>query len=264
MRAGPLAKKFAQIAFGDYRASMQFISDNPSILSERDSDGLLVEAFDAQTDGKAKYAKGCVHQSLLISYCRQLGRDGVGLFFKRITTKGHQAQSLFLNDVHDTYGKIVERAAVLAKERAESAAAGEDREQIQLHAVDPGTTINIVVPPPIPADLGPAGASTQPPPSEDHIAARRLFETFPPGLQRALESGSLDEVNVVLGKMSVSEAEEVVDKLGQGGMLSLEAGVIDATNAEGQALVEEIERTRRMPGEHGDDVVEMSEDPPLD
>jgi hypothetical protein len=45
--------------------------------------------------------------------------------------------------------------------------------------------------------------------------ARGIFESFPPGLQRALESGSLEEVNKVLGKMSVEEAEEIVQKLGE-------------------------------------------------
>jgi cell division cycle protein 37 len=89
-------------------------------------------------------------------------------------------------------------------------------------------------------------------------------------LQRALESGKLDEVNRVLGKMSVSEAEEVVAKLGEGGMLSLEEGVVDATTEEGKKIVEEIERTGRMPGEgpkfqETDEVsTELSEEPPLE
>ena len=42
------------------------------------------------------------------------------------------------------------------------------------------------------------------------IDARAIFEGFPPGLRKALESGSLERVNEVLGKMSVEEAEEVV------------------------------------------------------
>jgi cell division cycle protein 37 len=45
--------------------------------------------------------------------------------------------------------------------------------------------------------------------------ARQVFESFPPGLRRALESGSLDEVNKVLGQMSVEEAEEIVGQLGE-------------------------------------------------
>src|SRR5262249_7393329 len=111
IRATKTAKEFAKISVGDYRSCLQFISEHPDILTERDSDGLLVEAFDQQLASHDKYAKQCVHQALLIQYCQQLGRDGVGLFFKRITTSGHQAQKLFVDDVNTTYAKIKERAA---------------------------------------------------------------------------------------------------------------------------------------------------------
>jgi len=189
-------------------------------------------------DGNDTYAKQCVHQALLIQYCRQLGKDGVALFFKRITNKSHQASKLFLDDVDSTYLKIKTRSAEIGKEREEEGSG--DREQIQLHAVNPGDTININVPPPIPHDL--AEKSDVPPPTEDQIAARKIFESFPPGLQRALESGSLDEVNRVLGKMSVDEAEEIVEKLSDGGMLSMEQGIVDATTEEGQRFVEELSK----------------------
>ncbi|KAF2431547.1 Hsp90 co-chaperone Cdc37 [Tothia fuscella] len=258
LRPTTLGKAFGKIAVGDYQASLQFISKHPEILTERESDGLLVQAFDKQMEGHAKEAKQCVNQALLIQYCRQLGKDGVGLFFRRITTQGHQAGKLFTDDVNDTYNKIKVRVVELAKEKADRP---EGEEQIQLHAVDPNTKINIIVPPPIPTNL--AAESTQPPPSEDQIAARKIFETFPPGLQRALESGSLDEVNRVLGKMSVEEAEEVVGQLGEGGMLNLEENVIDATTEEGKNLVKEIERTGRLPGGEKD-AIELSEVPPMD
>lgn len=246
-RASKAAKEFAKIPLGDYRADLQFISQHPEILTESDSDRLLIEAFHAQEAGKDKFAKQCVHQALLIQYCRQLGKDGVQLFFKRITTPGHQAQKLFVDDVNETYGKIRERTKEVEEVKEEEG----EKEQIQLHAVDPNTTIQINVPPPVPTDLEPNARSADPPPDPEHVHARRIFESFPPGLQRALESGSLDEVNRVLGKMSVSEAEEVVAKLGEGGMLSLEEGVVDATTEEGRRIVEEIERTGRMPGEKG-------------
>lgn len=229
MKIGPLGKAFAKIKMGDYRACLQFISENPDVMTERETDGLLVEAFNAQMEGNDTYAKTCVHQGLLIQYCRQLGRDGVGMFFKRITTQGHQAQKVFLKDVNDTYARIKTRAAELNKEKEQDPAGVE---QIQLHAVDPGTQIHIVVPQPNSDD-----------PTE--VEARKIFESFPPGLQRALESASLDKVNEVLGKMSVEEAEEVVEQLGKGGMLSLEEGVIDATNEEGQARLKELEREGR-------------------
>ncbi|KAI9736980.1 MAG: hsp90 co-chaperone Cdc37 [Cirrosporium novae-zelandiae] len=225
-----LGKQFGNIKIGDYRASLQFISQNPTILSERETDGLLVQAFNAQTAGKDELAKQSVHQALLLQYCRALGRDGVALFFKRITMKDHQAGKIFRDDVETTYNRIKTRTAELARESAERGEAGV--EQIQLHAVEPGTEINISVPQPDSTD-------------ETEQNSRKIFESFPPGLQRALETGSLDEVNKVLGKMSVDEAEEIVKGMGEGGMLSIEEQIIDATTKEGQAAVEALEKERQ-------------------
>jgi len=238
IEASPTAKRFAKFPLGDYAGSLEFIGRNPSILSERETDGLLVEAFNAQSDAngqksKEDYARQCVHQALLLQYCRQLGKDGVGLFFKRIQTPGHQARKLFLDDVNSTYARIRSRTAEIARER-DAEGGSSDKEQIQLHAVDPNTKINIVTPPPMDQCT-----------TDDERTARAIYDSFPPGLQRALASESLDEVNKVLGKMSVDEAEQVVEQLGNGGMLSLEEGVIDATTEEGQKAVEELERQNK-------------------
>lgn len=78
-----LGKAFAKIKMGDYKQCLQFISENHAVVAERETDGLLVQGFNAQMDGKPEVAKQCVHQALLLQYCRSLGRDGVGLFFKR-------------------------------------------------------------------------------------------------------------------------------------------------------------------------------------
>lgn len=152
----------------------------------------------------------------------------------RITTPGHQAQKVFLDDVNSTYERIANRTAELATKPADPSAGA--TEQIQLHAVDPGTQININIPKPGSSDLIEA-------------KAREIFVQFPPGLQRALESGQLDKVNEVLGKMSVEEAEEVVEKLGEGGMLSLERGVIDGTTEEGRERLAKLEREAHEKGE---------------
>lgn len=47
-----------------------------------------------------------------------------------------------------------------------------------------------------------------------------------------MERGALEDINVVLGKMAVDEAEEIVELLGQGGMLSIEPTIIDTTKGE--------------------------------
>ncbi|CAG8953531.1 hypothetical protein HYFRA_00009988 [Hymenoscyphus fraxineus] len=232
IEASETGKKFAAIKMGDYKSCLQFISANPHVLAEKETDGLLVMAFNSALAGAQDAAKQCVHQALLLQYCRALGKDGVGMFFKRITTHGHQAQKVFFDDVNSTYMRIKTRAKELEKQRIQEEAEGAGTEQIQLHAVDPGTTINISIPPEKSED-----------PAE--IKARELFLAFPPGLQRALESGSLDEVNKVLGKMSVESAEEVVAQLSEGGMLSLEEQIIDATTEEGQKALKEFEEQEK-------------------
>lgn len=117
------------------------------------------------------------------------------------------------------------RAAELAKDSAGNPV---EVEQIQLHAVDPNTKLNIKIP--SPEDTNP-----------DSVAAMETFKSFPPNLQRALKSESLDEVNKVLGKMSVEEAEGVVDKLGSSGILTMEEGIVDATTEEGKKWLSEME-----------------------
>lgn len=78
-----LGKEFAKIKMGDYRTCLRFISEHREVVEERETDGLLIEAFNAQMDGKDAYAKQCVHQALLLQYCRSLGSNGVDVFFKR-------------------------------------------------------------------------------------------------------------------------------------------------------------------------------------
>jgi cell division cycle protein 37 len=194
-------RKFANIKAAEYRESHAFITSHPNILSEKETDGILVMAFDAQLENKDALARNYIHQALLLQYCRSLGRDGVALFFKRITTRGHQAQEVFYKDVQDTYFRIKNRAAEINTQRAAGGESG-DVEQIQLHAVEPGTEIKIRIPPENSEEA-------------DEKRGREIFEGFAPDMRKALESGSLDKVNEVLGKMKVPEAEEVVGLLSE-------------------------------------------------
>ncbi|KAI1365225.1 hypothetical protein F5Y08DRAFT_304773 [Xylaria arbuscula] len=225
IEASPDARKFAEIKASEYRESHAFITSHPHILSEKETDGILVMAFDAQLQNKDDIARNYIHQALLLQYCRSLGRDGVSLFFKRIATKGHQAQDIFYKDVQDTYFRIKSRTTEINAQRV---AEGESREieQIQLHSVEPGTEIKIR----IPAEN-----------SEEDKHGRRIFEGFAPDMRKALETGSLDKVNEVLGKMKVPEAEEVVGLLSEAGILSVEEQIIDATTDEGRQKIKELE-----------------------
>jgi cell division cycle protein 37 len=194
-------RKFANIKAKEYRESHAFITSHPNILSEKETDGILVMAFDAQLQNQDEIARNYIHQALLLQYCRSLGRDGVALFFKRITTKGHQAQEVFFKDVQETYLRIKNRTAEINAQRTEGDESG-DVEQIQLHAVEPGTEIKIRIPLESSED-------------EAEKRGREIFEGFTPDMRKALESGSLDKVNEVLGKMKVPEAEDIVGLLSE-------------------------------------------------
>ncbi|KAF3906429.1 hypothetical protein ABW20_dc0105425 [Dactylellina cionopaga] len=232
--ATQLGKDFGKIKISNLRGSAEFIARNPTILAERESDGLLIEAFNAQMDGKDALAKQYVHQALLLQYCRQLGGspNAVQLFFKRVTTPNHTAQKAFNDDVNETHYKIKIRAVEIVKERASEP---KEVEQIQLHAVDPNQQIFIEIPP---------KDSTDP----EQQKGRQIFESFPPGFRRALETKDLDKINVVLGKMSVDEAEDIVGKLSESGMLSLIEEIIDSTTEEGQAKLAELEGEKKDKG----------------
>lgn len=214
--ASPAALEFARIPTNDLTASRNFLGQHPEILTEKETDGLLVTAFDLalqaadpKTSAKERKslesrARQAVHQALLLQYCRALGRDGVGLFFARVTTPGHRAATVFNDDVRDTFNRVKNKAAEVKAREKEGSGEGAGVEQIQLHAVNPGTEIVIRVPPADATDD--AGRE-----------ARRVFESFSPEMRQAIESGSLDKVNEVLGRMKVEEAEELVGKFSEVG-----------------------------------------------
>lgn len=197
----PLARKFSAIAPNNHLESKSFIAANPQVLAEKHEEGILMLAFDAEMEGQQDTARRCVHQAKLLEYCRSLGRDGVALFFKRIETRDHKAHDLFYGDVQDTYVKIMTRVKEIKAQQA-AGTSSEGIEQIQLHAVEPGTVINIRVPPADSAD-------------PEVAKARQIFDNFAPDMRKALESGSLDKVNEVLGRMKVDEAEALVGDFGE-------------------------------------------------
>lgn len=208
-----IGRKFSKLDSQDYGALLNFISLHPDIvLDEQETDGLLIDAFNYQMQGNEKLAKQCVHQGLLLQYCRQLGKDGVSLFFQRVTSANHAAHKLFNDDVEQTYSRIKVRAAEILEERETSSGV----EQIQLHAVDPNTKIAINIPDKNSDDL-------------DVQEARKIFESFSLDLQEALESGQLENINKVLAKIPLQEAEKIISDLNKGSMLRIEDEVIDAT-----------------------------------
>ncbi|CAE6405065.1 unnamed protein product [Rhizoctonia solani] len=229
----PLQAKFASLPLGSFEQAFQFIQDNHEIFSLGATDAFLLAGFRAQMKGESKYAKQCVNRSLMLQYCEKLGRDGVSLFFKRMLSDNpigadgkHLApnampRAIFEKDVNDTYEMICTRAEKAKEEDAEAGA----RETIQLVCENPDTDVQFNVPdgpPPETITLEGEGTEHLDPVQVREALMRRweMFEAFKPEMQSALRNHSLDEVNAVLEKMDLAEAEGMVQLLDASGILS--------------------------------------------
>ncbi|KAF9450581.1 hsp90-like protein [Macrolepiota fuliginosa MF-IS2] len=225
----PSLEAFSNIRLREYEKSFEFIQHHRDVYVPGASDALLVAAFTAESEGKKKYAKQCVHQSLLLQYSEKLGRDGLGVFFKKMISGDKRAETVFLEDLEKTYNHLAERVKITQAE------ASSGKEQIQLVAEDPSMSISFNVPDgPPPENLKLEGPGTEDLDVEQVRQALQMrwdiFTSFPDNLQNALKIGKLEKVNQVLGDMDVQEAEDVVQKLDMAGILSFsEKGIRDIT-----------------------------------
>ena len=126
---------------------------------------------------------------------------------------------MFSEDFVSTYARIESRTKEMIAEESV------DREQIQLVAEDPSMQITFNLPDgPPPEELRIEGEGSEDMDTEQVRAFLQMkwetFEGFSEELKRALRTEKLDEVNKILGEMKVDEAESVVEKMQEGGMLS--------------------------------------------
>jgi len=211
-----------------FEATFHFLGSHKELLRESygTTDALMVEAFQAQIAGKPARARHCLEKGLLVQYCNKLGRDGVSLFFKRMLQADGRAAFVFVNDVLQTYARVVSRASQLAQERASGG--DEPQEQIQLMTENPDTVISFQIPdgpPPDHITLEGEGAEQMDPEMVRQFLQRRwdIFQSFDEPFRKALETQQLDQVNKVLGAMPLDKAEKVVGDLQESGILNFKS-----------------------------------------
>jgi cell division cycle protein 37 len=156
-----------------------------------------------------------------------------------------RAETVFVNDVENTYSHLVTRVEASLEEEA----AGQ--EQIQLVPENPNQSITFNVPDgPPPENIVLEGAAEGMDLDQVRNALQfrwDVFEAFPQDLQEALIGGELAAVNKVLGDMDVASAESVVQQLDMAGILSFaEGGIRDETPA-GKAAVASGETSNSAP-----------------
>ncbi|KAJ7505228.1 Cdc37 N terminal kinase binding-domain-containing protein [Mycena galericulata] len=226
----PSLDAFSRIPLKGFEQSFHFIQQHRDVVVPGASDSLLGAAFKAQYDNKPKYAKQCVHQSLLLQYGDKLGVDGLGIFFKKMIAGDKRAELVFMDDVEKTYAHLAER---VRRSQEESKQGG--RETIMLASENEGDiTFNVPSGPP-PAELI-LGEGMEDMDIEEVRKALQLrwdiFEGLPENLQKALQTEELAQVNKVLGDMDVAEAEEILQRLDMAGIIPFsDSGIRDETPA---------------------------------
>ncbi|KAI9487072.1 MAG: hypothetical protein EXX96DRAFT_64605 [Benjaminiella poitrasii] len=203
----PDAAKFSKLK--GFEDSFKFLSSHFDIINEKTSDSILGQAFTAQLKGDEAYAKNCVIQSLIIQYCGQLGREGVNLFFSKMGGVNTQGRKMFFDDVEKTYDRIRTRCAEIAAEGGDGEQDG--METIQLQPMGDGSQLTVRIPTPLDVEL------------------TKIFNAFPFEFQEALKTKKLEEINKVLGKLPVDQAEMLVGVCSDWGFLDVEGEVIDQT-----------------------------------
>ncbi|KAI9289884.1 hypothetical protein BC943DRAFT_312826 [Umbelopsis sp. AD052] len=211
----PIAKEFAKLS--GFEPAFRFIGKHPEIVSETYSDQLLAEAFTEQLEGNEKYARNCVFQSLILQYCGQLGKDGISLFFARMSPSApnQQPRRLFDDDVNKTYTRIKNRCAEINAEKKE-----QQVETIQLQQMQEGSKLTVRIP-----DAN----------NEEEKQALEVYECLPPNFKTALQTGELDEINKVLAEMKVEDAEVVLKVASDYGFLDLEGEVLEEAPEQAKA-----------------------------
>lgn len=125
-----------------------------------------------------------------------------------------QARKMFFDDVEKTYGHIRQRCEVIMQERQ-----SEGVETIQLQTASEGGQITIRIPDPN---------------KEEEKDAYKVFEQLPESFRNALKTGKLEELNKVLEKMKVDDAETLIQVCSQYGFLDVGSEVIDQTQQQQQ------------------------------
>ncbi|KAJ6508659.1 hsp90-like protein [Mycena sanguinolenta] len=224
----PSLKAFSKIPLKGFEQSFRFIQEHRDVVVPGASDALLGAAFKAQYENESKYAKQCIHQSLLLQYGDKLGTNGLGVFFKKMIAGDKRAEAVFMDDVEKTYAHLVNRVKISQEEAKKGG-----RETIMLAAENEGD-ITFNVPGGPPPDHLVLGEGMEGMDIEEVRKALQyrwdVFQNLPENVRTALQTEKLAEINKILGEMEVDEAEELLERLDEAGIIPF-SGVRDETPA---------------------------------
>jgi cell division cycle protein 37 len=197
---------FASIT--DLDDGFQFILQHPYIVTQQYSDEVLAYAFELEMDGQTKKCYNTIRQALILQYCALLGKDGIGMFFKKIRSSDVKAKEMFMKDWNDTYDRIKNRVVEIHKETKEKERQEEEYLQKRLElATQPDGTYAL----PLPEN-----------PTEEETDRCQVFARLPQKLQKGLLIQDVDLINESLSELDPKIAGELMEDAGRVGLIDLQ------------------------------------------
>ncbi|AMD19008.1 HBR107Wp [Eremothecium sinecaudum] len=225
MALAPETELFGDITAVDYKKSEEFLLQNLQILSEQQTDALMMKAFEYEMDGDSSKAYQVIHQAELMSYIREIYSmkkiphlhvqeltEVITVFFKKVfyNAANIAGKKSFLESVQKKFDHVIQRCKVLRAEQAEEFQKEGNVETIQLKSLDESTELQVNLP----------DFDSQDPKELKKIEA---FKTLPKEMQEAVKTQSLDNINEVFANMSIEEAEKILDIFNESEIIGINA-----------------------------------------
>jgi cell division cycle protein 37 len=209
------------LALPTVKASGAFIVDHPFIACVHQKDAVVMKAFDYELNDDHKTAQELIHKGMILQFCADILENApdpnmplevrlnyVKQLFVQLEKDNSPGKMAFDQEVAKLVNHVSERCKIIKQEAAEEDAhAGEDGEQveqIQLRSMDPNSELIVTIP-------------------EEGTPEYEAFQDIPDKMKEALKTGSLDAVNEVFATMHVDEAEELLEKFNESGVIGVQA-----------------------------------------
>ncbi|CCF56888.1 hypothetical protein KAFR_0B05920 [Kazachstania africana CBS 2517] len=229
LKLAPETEAFGSIPFNEYKQMEQYLVNNMQIISEQQKDALMMKSFEYQMDDDDKEADTktyqIIHQSELLGYIREIYdlkkistlnvnelKEVISMFFNKVifNTSNTKGKESFLQSVSAKFNHVKQRSKIIREEQSAEEVNVEGVETIQLKSLDDSTELEVNLP-----DFSSKDAN--------EIRKCEVFNTLSVEMQEALKTQSLDKVNEVFAKMTIEDAENVLDIFNEAEIIGVKA-----------------------------------------
>lgn len=200
------------------KSCCQFILEHPFIASTQQKDALLMKAFDYQLYDDDAAAKSIIYKGMLLQFASDLLENPpyphmpmdirlnyVKQFFSQLDQENTPGRLAFDQEYNQMVEHIKKRCEIIKEETEKEGEEEEKVETIQLRSVDENSKLVVTIPTTVD--------------SKEY----KIYHALPETMKKALNTGSLDEVNKEFAKMPLEDAENMLEKFNECGVIGIQA-----------------------------------------